>query len=79
MLTLSGELHEAPIKELPGGLHNVLDDATGTGIWAIDFGIEVSSPTKLDANYYVANIFPTANVVGIDLSPIQPEQSVPSP
>jgi hypothetical protein len=38
LLTLSGELYNAPIKDLPGGLHNVLDIATGTGIWAIDFG-----------------------------------------
>jgi len=37
-------------------LHNVLDLATGTGIWATDF----------------AGAFPQANVLGTDLSPIQP-------
>lgn len=35
----------------------VLDIGTGTGIWAIEF----------------ANRFPSANVIGTDLSPIQPE------
>lgn len=38
-------------------LHNVLDIGTGTGIWAIEFG----------------DLFPSANVQGIDLSPIQPD------
>jgi hypothetical protein len=37
-LTFDGKLHIAPIEELKGGLHNVLDIGTGTGIWAIDFG-----------------------------------------
>jgi len=36
---------------------NVLDVGTGTGIWAIEF----------------ANRFPSARVIGSDLSPIQPE------
>jgi ubiquinone/menaquinone biosynthesis C-methylase UbiE len=35
VMSLHGALHLAPIKE---GLHNVLDIATGTGIWAIEFG-----------------------------------------
>jgi len=39
LLTLDGKLHLAPVEEMEGGLHNVLDIATGTGIWAIDFGI----------------------------------------
>ena len=38
-------------------LQNVLDVGTGTGIWAIEF----------------ANRFPSASVIGSDLSPIQPE------
>lgn len=40
LLALDGKLHLAPIEESEGGLHNVLDVATGTGNWAIDFGIE---------------------------------------
>jgi len=47
---------------MPGGIHNVLDIATGTGIWAIDF----------------ANLFPSAEVIGTDLSPIQPEFTPPN-
>lgn len=38
-------------------LQNALDIGTGTGIWAIEFGDE----------------FPSADVLGIDLSPIQPD------
>ncbi|OLN85070.1 hypothetical protein CCHL11_10246 [Colletotrichum chlorophyti] len=36
--------------------HTVLDVGTGTGIWAIDF----------------ADVYPSAEVIGIDISPIQP-------
>ncbi|PVH80984.1 S-adenosyl-L-methionine-dependent methyltransferase [Cadophora sp. DSE1049] len=62
LLTLNGELYNAPIKDIPGGLHNVLDIATGTGIWAIEF----------------AHQFPSANVIGTDLSPIQPDFAPPN-
>ena len=37
--------------------HRVLDIATGTGRWAIEMGDE----------------FPHSDIIGIDLSPIQPE------
>ncbi|OAA59815.1 methyltransferase type 12 [Niveomyces insectorum RCEF 264] len=37
--------------------HRVLDIGTGTGIWAIEF----------------ASMYPTADVIGTDLSPIQPD------
>lgn len=40
-----------------GNLQNILDIGTGTGIWAIEMGDQ----------------FPSANVMGIDLSPIQPD------
>ena len=43
-------------------MHNVLDIATGTGIWAIEF----------------AEQFPTAVVIGTDLSPIQPDYVPPN-
>ncbi|PMD63054.1 S-adenosyl-L-methionine-dependent methyltransferase [Hyaloscypha bicolor E] len=62
LLALDGKLHVAPIENMPGGLHNVLDIATGTGNWAIDF----------------ANAYPTTSVVGTDLSPIQPEYLPPN-
>jgi hypothetical protein len=36
VMSLHGALHLAPIKE---GVHAALDSGTGTGIWAIEFGI----------------------------------------
>lgn len=42
--------------------HNILDICTGTGIWAIE----------------VANKYPSAQVVGSDLSPIQPQYVPPN-
>ncbi|KAJ5306712.1 hypothetical protein N7508_005727 [Penicillium antarcticum] len=43
-------------------IHRVLDVGTGTGIWAIDF----------------ADTFPNAEVIGTDLSPIQPSWVPPN-
>jgi ubiquinone/menaquinone biosynthesis C-methylase UbiE len=56
--------HELLLRLLNGELHTaplknpqrILDVGTGTGIWAID----------------VADRYPEAEVLGIDLSPIQP-------
>lgn len=43
-VTLENKLHLAPIGSDP---QNVLDIATGTGIWAIDFGkFPISVQTK---------------------------------
>ncbi|KAK1708926.1 methyltransferase domain-containing protein [Colletotrichum acutatum] len=42
--------------------HRILDVGTGTGIWAIE----------------VADLFPTAEIIGNDLSPIQPEWVPPN-
>lgn len=50
---LDGHLYRAPIAQP----NNVLDIATGTGIWAIQF----------------ADAHPHANVIGTDISLIQPE------
>ncbi|KAG9241700.1 S-adenosyl-L-methionine-dependent methyltransferase [Calycina marina] len=57
MFTIDDKLHLAPIEILEGGLNNVLDIGTGTGLWATEF----------------ANEYPMANVLGSDLSPIQPD------
>ena len=62
--------HELRTRLLDGNLflapipepHRVLDIGTGTGIWAIDF----------------ADQFPSAEVIGIDLSPIQPDMVPPN-
>lgn len=49
VLTLHGKLHLAPLSK---GIHNVLDIATGTGIWAIDFGKDLSSlPAMYRSNF----------------------------
>jgi len=53
-MTLKGMLSLAPVKE---DVQDVLDIATGTGIWAIEF----------------ANQHPSARITGTDLSSIQPE------
>jgi ubiquinone/menaquinone biosynthesis C-methylase UbiE len=42
-LTFDGKLHIAPIEGIKGGIHNVLDIGTGTGIWATDFGRKILS------------------------------------
>ncbi|AEO65257.1 uncharacterized protein THITE_2112085 [Thermothielavioides terrestris NRRL 8126] len=42
--------------------HEILDIGTGTGIWAIEMG----------------DLFPGANILGVDLSPIQPEWVPPN-
>ncbi|KAK1467683.1 UMTA [Colletotrichum cuscutae] len=43
-------------------LQNVLDVGTGTGIWAIDF----------------ADMYPSTEVIGVDISPIQPDWVPPN-
>ncbi|KAK2624875.1 hypothetical protein QTJ16_006068 [Diplocarpon rosae] len=58
--------HAMMVNLLGGRLHfapigenpqNILDMGTGTGIWAIEMG----------------DLYPGANILGVDLSPIQPE------
>ncbi|KAK6076583.1 methyltransferase domain-containing protein [Seiridium cupressi] len=59
LLMLDGWLHMAPMSEVP---EYVLDIATGTGIWALEF----------------AERHPTSKVIGTDLSAIQPNRNLPN-
>ncbi|KAH7390346.1 methyltransferase domain-containing protein [Cadophora sp. MPI-SDFR-AT-0126] len=63
--------HAMMVNLLGGRLHfaplgeypgNVLDMGTGTGIWAIEMG----------------DLYPSANILGVDLSPIQPDWVPPN-
>ncbi|KAI1855358.1 hypothetical protein JX266_000223 [Neoarthrinium moseri] len=58
-LMLNGWLHIAPMSKVP---EHVLDIATGTGIWALEF----------------AERYPTSTVIGTDLSAIQPDRGLPN-
>ncbi|KAH6655834.1 S-adenosyl-L-methionine-dependent methyltransferase [Truncatella angustata] len=59
LLALDGWLALAPYSRTP---KHVLDIATGTGIWALDY----------------AERYPDAEVIGIDLSAIQPDRGFPN-
>jgi SAM-dependent methyltransferase len=86
-LLCAGQLHFAPIGEHP---QEILDIGTGTGIWAIESMYEIffmedqvgpsyGSPKMLTmAAYLVGDQFPSAKVVGVDLSPIQPSWVPPN-
>jgi SAM-dependent methyltransferase len=56
LLTLDDRLGLAPPNEPDSKAKHVLDIGTGTGIWAIDYADE----------------HPETQVIGVDLSPIQP-------
>lgn len=55
-LAVSGALFRAPVRLESPSRSRILDLGTGTGIWAVDMADEYAS----------------ADVIGIDLSPIQP-------
>ncbi|KAM0231915.1 hypothetical protein ACHAPO_008213 [Fusarium lateritium] len=55
-LTLGGKLYLSPLQEGNKPIERTLDAGTGTGVWAIDY----------------ADHHPETQVLGIDLSPIQP-------
>lgn len=61
-MTLDGNLHRSPLNAIQGGVQDVLDVGTGTGIWAIDF----------------ADKYPEARVIGTDISPTQPNYVPPN-
>jgi methylase of polypeptide subunit release factors len=50
------------LAPIPDNVHRVVDHGTGTGQWAIDF----------------ADTYPKAEVLGTDLSPIQPKRTPPN-
>ncbi|KAF3162278.1 hypothetical protein TWF788_002078 [Orbilia oligospora] len=57
LVSRRNELHRAPISVTPYSQTRILDLGTGTGIWSID----------------MADKYPDAEVIGTDLSPIQPK------
>lgn len=69
----------APMTTVP---KYVLDIATGTGIWAHDFGkFRSPSPGARLLNeclYRLAEKYPAAFVIGTDLSAIQPDPLLPN-
>jgi methylase of polypeptide subunit release factors len=69
-ITLNGKLHLAPIGP---DIANALDIGTGTGIWAIEFGIYCTSAYFYrQLLIFSADAYPSAKVIGTDLSPIGP-------
>ena len=78
-MLLGGELYNAPITSSP---QNILDLGTGTGIWALDIAEYVKSsilylciPVRLTLD---DRKFPSAHVIGNDISPIQPNWVAPN-
>ncbi len=62
----------APIRDPP----KVLDFGTGTGSWAIEFGVLLShcNVIVIELTYSILAVQnPGSDVLGTDLSPIQPE------
>lgn len=82
-LVLGGQLYRAPITKNP---QRILDFGTGTGIWAIDMYLRLDpcSSTLIDSinpNAVVlsrADEFPSAEIIGTDLSAIQPSWVPPN-
>ncbi|KAF6834190.1 hypothetical protein CMUS01_06263 [Colletotrichum musicola] len=62
LLTFDNRLGTAPPNDADAKVGRVLDVGTGTGIWAMEFGEE----------------HPEAEVLGVDLSSIQPEFTYPN-
>lgn len=76
---LCGQLYFAPIGDSP---QNILDVGTGTGIWAIESTF-TAIPNRASSIYYtnryaVGDLFDSASILGVDLSPIQPEWVPPN-
>jgi hypothetical protein len=65
-----GRLHFAPLENP----QNIIDLGTGTGIWAIDSRLIPPIIRRTDTNTHmkVGDQYPSAAILGVDLSPIQP-------
>jgi len=75
-MLLKGELHKAPVTNP----QNILDLGTGTGIWALDiaeYGPTTSFLGLHDVNACLRK-FPQAQVIGNDISAIQPNWVAPN-
>ncbi|KAF4460595.1 demethylmenaquinone methyltransferase [Fusarium albosuccineum] len=78
-LALGEELFLAPLADEPS---RVLDLGTGTGVWAMDVAEYVPNGSSL-VDWHMTEIlnsslYPSAEVIGTDLSPIQPGWTPPN-
>ncbi|MCJ1413149.1 hypothetical protein MMC19_007253 [Ptychographa xylographoides] len=73
MLITEFRLHMAPIPE---NAEKILDLGTGTGIWAIQMGTTLR--LLFPEQFCPAENHPTTEVIGVDLSPVQPEWVPPN-
>lgn len=71
-----GKLFSAPVKEYP---QKIVDLGTGVGFWAMD-GKRTCIAHHHSTNILrqVAEKYPSARVIGTDLSPIQPTWAPPN-
>jgi methylase of polypeptide subunit release factors len=60
---IAKKLYYAPL----GKIDHVLDLGTGTGIWAIDFGNYNYANTTTQLMFYLADKYPEASVLGINI------------
>ena len=67
-LRAEGPLFYASLGE---SLQDVLDIGTGNGNWAIDYGTIVPYDS-ISTNALLADRYPSAHVLGVDISPVQP-------
>jgi len=74
LVLLKGELFKAPVKNP----QKILDLGTGTGIWAIDIAEYVSVHLTVDSSLINPRKFPEAQVIGTDISAIQPSWVTPN-
>ena len=75
---MDGKLFLAPIGDYP---QKIVDLGTGVGLWAQDSVFLRTSTRRyhrLTLSISVAENFPSARVIGTDLSPIQPHWTPPN-